>query len=35
LLTDVVLVETVWALLGNPYQLSKEALVEVLHSLVA
>jgi len=34
LLTDVVLVETVWTLRGKRYQLSKEALVGVLHSLI-
>jgi predicted nucleic-acid-binding protein len=34
LLTDVVLVETVWTLRGKRYQLSKEALVEVLHGLI-
>ena len=32
--TDVVLVESVWTLRGKRYQLSKEALVGVLHSLI-
>ena len=34
LLTDVVLVETVWTLRGKRYQLSKETLVGVIHSLI-
>lgn len=34
LLTDVVLVETVWTLRGKRYQLPKEALTRVLHSLI-
>lgn len=34
LLTDVVLVEVIWTLQGKRYQLSKEALVGVLYSLI-
>ncbi|MDX3774725.1 type II toxin-antitoxin system VapC family toxin [Chromatiaceae bacterium AAb-1] len=34
LLTDVVLVETIWTLRGKRYLLPKESLVEVLHSLI-
>ncbi|AXS83760.1 MULTISPECIES: PIN domain-containing protein [Marinobacter] len=34
LITDVVLVETIWTLRGKRYALSKEALIEVIHSLI-
>lgn len=34
LVTDVVLVETLWTLKGKRYQLPKESLVEVLHHLI-
>ncbi len=34
LLTDAVLVETVWTLRGKRYQLPKEVLTRVLHSLI-
>ncbi len=34
LLTDVVLVETLWTLRGKRYLLPKESLVEVLHCLI-
>ncbi|KXS55046.1 MAG: hypothetical protein AWU57_549 [Marinobacter sp. T13-3] len=33
LITDVVLVETIWTLRGKRYALSREALAEVVHSL--
>jgi len=34
LITDVVLVETIWTLKGKRYQLSRKALVEVLYGLI-
>ncbi|TNH41788.1 PIN domain-containing protein [Photorhabdus luminescens] len=34
LITDVVLVETIWTLRGKRYLLPKETLVEVLHRLI-
>lgn len=34
LITDVVLVQTIWTLRGKRYELPKEALVDVLHSLI-
>lgn len=34
LITDIVLVETIWTLRGKRYQLSREALVEVLYCLI-
>jgi len=34
LLTDVVLVETIWTLRGKRYQLDRELLTEVLYSLI-
>ena len=34
MITDVVLVETIWTLRGKRYSLAKEALIEVLHSLI-
>jgi predicted nucleic-acid-binding protein len=33
LITDVVVVETVWTLKGKKYRLDKTAIIEVLHSL--
>ncbi|MBK8972649.1 MAG: type II toxin-antitoxin system VapC family toxin [Hahellaceae bacterium] len=33
LITDVVLVETVWTLKGKRYNLDKEALIKIIHSL--
>ena len=35
LITDVVLVETLWTLKGKKYRLDKPALVDVLHALFA
>lgn len=34
LITDVVLVEAVWTLRGRRYELPKEVLIEILHSLI-
>ena len=34
MITDVVLVETIWTLRGKRYLQAKEALIEVLHSLI-
>ena len=34
LITDVALVEAIWTLRGKRYALSKEALIEVVHSLI-
>jgi predicted nucleic-acid-binding protein len=35
LITDVVLVETIWTLKGKRYNLDKEAIIKVVHSLFA
>jgi predicted nucleic-acid-binding protein len=35
LITDVVLVETIWTLRGKRYNLSKEQIIDVLHALFA
>ena len=35
LITDIVLVETIWTLKGKKYRLSKTEIIEVMHSLFA
>ena len=35
LITDVVLVETIWTLKGKKYKLEKQAIIDVLHALFA
>jgi predicted nucleic-acid-binding protein len=35
LVTDVVLVETIWVLKGKRYSLSKELIIDTIHSLLA